>query len=38
MRPLPGLVLLSTLALFAFKKGRFVPLVIVLGCILDELV
>ena len=38
MRPLPGLVLLTTLALFATKLGRFVPVVIVVGCILDEVI
>jgi hypothetical protein len=38
MRAIPGVMLFTTLALFAFKLGRFVPIVIVIGCVLDEVV
>lgn len=38
MRAVPGVMLFSTLALLALKMGRFVPIVIVIGCVLDEIV
>ena len=38
MRAIPGVILFASLALFAAKMGRLVPIVIVVGCVLDELV